>query len=124
MMKKQQQKKRINKVLRSFIFNKNFHTGKVLSVKDGVAKGSGLFGVLSGEMGNLGSNSSSIEIISKGTTGLANNNSKIISLNDYVTAKSNELEIKRLKVGGVQRYLTDGSIIELDPKLCKIACVV
>jgi F0F1-type ATP synthase alpha subunit len=53
-MKKQ--KKRINKSLRSFKFKGALETGKVLSVKDGVAKVSGLFGILCCEMVNLGIN--------------------------------------------------------------------
>jgi len=56
-MKKKNRKKEIKKVLKSFKFYKGaLETGKVLSVKDGVAKVSGLFGVLSGEMVNLGIN--------------------------------------------------------------------
>jgi F-type H+-transporting ATPase subunit alpha len=49
-------KKKISKKLSSFkSFKSVLEKGKVVSIKDGVAKVSGLFGVLSGEMVHLGS---------------------------------------------------------------------
>jgi proton translocating ATP synthase F1 alpha subunit len=48
-------KKKVRKALSSFIFYEEaLDTGKIISVKDGVARVNGLFGVLSGEMVYLG----------------------------------------------------------------------
>lgn len=48
-------KKKLKKMLSSFKFyEKALDTGKIISVKDGVARVNGLFGVLSGEMVHLG----------------------------------------------------------------------
>ena len=48
-------KKNLRKILSGFKFyEKALDTGKIISVKDGVARVNGLFGVLSGEMVHLG----------------------------------------------------------------------
>jgi proton translocating ATP synthase F1 alpha subunit len=52
---KQKKNKNVRKVLSSFKFYEEaLDTGKIISVKDGVARINGLFGVLSGEMVHLG----------------------------------------------------------------------
>ena len=52
---KSKNKKTVRKVLSSFKFYEEaLDTGKIISVKDGVARVNGLFGVLSGEMVHLG----------------------------------------------------------------------
>jgi proton translocating ATP synthase F1 alpha subunit len=52
---KQKNNKNVRKVLSSFKFYEEaLDTGKIISVKDGVARINGLFGVLSGEMVHLG----------------------------------------------------------------------
>lgn len=52
---KNKNKKTVRKVLSSFKFYEEaLDTGKIISVKDGVARVNGLFGVLSGEMVHLG----------------------------------------------------------------------
>jgi len=52
---KQKRNKSVRKVLSSFKFYEEaLDTGKIISVKDGVARINGLFGVLSGEMVHLG----------------------------------------------------------------------
>lgn len=53
--KKKKTKSKLKKMLSSFKFyEKALDTGKIISVKDGVARVNGLFGVLSGEMVHLG----------------------------------------------------------------------
>jgi len=92
----------VRDILKKFKFYEEaLDTGKIISVKDGVARVNGLFGVLSGEMVQFGSPKAPVGIVLKGNL-VDNVTNKVIEPKHYLESLS---YYERLKTGLVSRKI-------------------